>query len=305
MHPALKRLETQFQPSGLSRITDPLLEQKQVTLWLKRDDQLHPILSGNKWRKLKYSLNHALELGCRRLISMGGAYSNHLHALAYAGKALGLPTTAYIRGEPPTPLTPTLQDAQDWGMQLKFISRGDYRILRPYKAWDSLPGWQVGDYWLPEGGAQPLALQGVGELVAELAIPYQWLCVPCGTGATLAGLAAAVAPPSRVLGFAALKNAGFLRADIAQLLPQPQQNWHINLDYHCGGFAQTTPALLAFIRDFQATHGIALEPVYTGKMLLGLYELINNGVFAPGTTIIAVHTGGLQGNRGFPPCTDN
>lgn len=299
MQPELLQLEQHFRPSILSKINDPLLASRQVELWLKRDDLLHPIISGNKWRKLKHILNHALSLKVDTLISMGGAYSNHLHALAYVGKMLNRQTIAYVRGEPPKPLTPTLQDAHEWGTMLNYVSRSDYRMLRQYKDWDGLPGLRAGQYWLPEGGAQRLALQGVAELVADIPLRYDCLCVPCGTGTTLAGLANAMPEASRVLGFAALKNAGFLYQDIATLLPEPLQNWRLNLDYHFGGFAQVTDELMAFIKTFQTATGIPLEPVYTGKMLFGVYDLIKKNAFAPGTTLVAIHTGGLQGNRGW------
>jgi len=144
-----------------------------------------------------------------------------------------------------------------------------------------------------------LALLGVGELLAEIALPFDTLCVPCGTGTTLAGLINQAPASVSVLGFAALKNAGFLSGDVHQMLTGAQDNWLINHDYHCGGFAKTTPALLAFIDRFQSQTGIALEPVYTGKMLYGLYELIKSHYFKPGHRLVAVHTGGLQGNRGF------
>lgn len=297
MHPELINLEKTFKPSILTKIDDVLLEKYQVELWIKRDDLLHPIISGNKWRKLKYSLDHALSMGADTLISMGGAYSNHLHALAYVGKVLGLKTIGLIRGEPAAMLTPSLLDMQQWGMELRFVSRSEYRLLRQYKQWDGLPALTAGQYWLPEGGAQTLALKGVTELVAEIDIPYDMLCVPCGTGATLAGLVTAVADNVSVLGFAALKNAGFLTADVNALLPQPYANWQINLDYHFGGFAKTNAELLAFIADFELKNQIPLEPVYTGKMLYGLYELIKKQAVKPNQRIIAVHTGGLQGKR--------
>lgn len=299
MQPALHPLERQFQPSILTKINAPILDQQQIELWLKRDDLLHPVISGNKWRKLKYILNHALSLKSHTLISMGGVYSNHLHALAYVGQLLKLQTIGYIRGDPAGPLTPTLQDARAWGMTLKFVSRGDYRILRNHQNWDELPGLQPGQYWLPEGGAQALALLGVAESASEITLPFDWLCVPCGTGTTLAGLINAIPGHSRAIGFAALKNAGFLNQEVENLLQHPRDNWHINLDYHFGGFAQTSAPLMDFISEFQCGTGIILEPVYTGKMLFGLYDLIKKNTFKPGQKIIAIHTGGLQGNRGF------
>jgi len=235
---------------------------------------------------------------------MGGAYSNHLHALAYIGKQLNLKTIGLIRGEPPNTLTATLQDMQDWGMELRFVSRSDYRQLRHYKHWQELPNLQPKQYWLPEGGAQLLALQGVAELVQEIDIDYDLLCVPCGTGTTLAGLVTAVAPRISVLGFAAVKNATFLNADVKALLPHSYDNWQINLDYHLGGFAKINAELLTFITDFSARTRIELEPVYTGKMLYGLYDLIQKQAFPPQQRIIALHTGGLQGNRGFCTVSD-
>ena len=298
MHPELIKLEKTFKPSILTKIDDPLLAHDDIELWMKRDDLLHPIISGNKWRKLKFIIDHALYSSADTLISMGGAYSNHLHALAYVGKALGLKTTGYIRGERPQTLTPTLADLQAWGMELNFVSRADYRLLRQYQGYYDLPGLQPGQYWLPEGGAQALALTGVAELVDEIDVDYDMLCAPCGTGATLAGMIAAAPRQVSVLGFAALKNAGFLTADVEALLPQPATNWQINLDYHFGGFATTTPELMAFIAGFEDKTGIALEPVYTGKMMYALYDLIAKHRLK-NLRIIAVHTGGLQGKRGF------
>ena len=299
MHPELIKLEKTFKPSILTKIDDALLSQYQIELWMKRDDLLHPIISGNKWRKLKYSLDYALSLGADTIISMGGVYSNHLHALAYTGKILGLNTQGFIRAGQPEKLTPTLLELQNWGMELKFVSRSDYRLLRHYKGCHDLPGLKPRQYWLPEGGAQALALKGVAELVNEIDVGYDLICTACGTGTTLAGIIDAVPDPVSVMGFAALKNAGFLRADVESLLPRPQTNWQLNLDYHFGGFAKTNAGLMAFIADFEDKTGIPLEPVYTGKMMYALYDLIIKHTFKPGRRLIAVHTGGLQGKRGF------
>ncbi|WP_036249617.1 1-aminocyclopropane-1-carboxylate deaminase/D-cysteine desulfhydrase [Methylobacter sp. BBA5.1] len=299
MHPELIQLEKTFDRSILSRIPDPLIDRCGVELWIKRDDLLHPVISGNKWRKLKYILDHALSSGAHTLISMGGAYSNHLHALAFVGRALGMKTIGLVRGERPDTLNPTLADMQHWGMELRFVSRYDYRSLRQYKGWQDLPGIGAGQYWLPEGGAQALALKGVMELALEIKLSYDVICAPCGTGATLAGIIEAAPEPASVIGFAALKNARFLTADIERLLSGPRANWQVNLDYHFGGFAQVTDELLAFIDAFELKTQVPLEPVYTGKMLYGLYDLMARGCFKPGQRIIAVHTGGLQGKRGF------
>ncbi|MGZ5026223.1 MAG: 1-aminocyclopropane-1-carboxylate deaminase/D-cysteine desulfhydrase, partial [Methylobacter sp.] len=271
----------------------------QVELWMKRDDLLHPVISGNKWRKLKYIIDHALSLGADTLVSMGGAYSNHLHALAYAGQVLGLKTVGLVRGEQAETLTSSLCDMANWGMDLQFMSRTEYRQLRLYKGWHDLPGLKPRQYWLPEGGAQALALRGVAELVAEVDIPFDIVCVPCGTGTTLAGIIEAVPEHVSVLGFSALKNASFLTAEVDAMLSQSRNNWRINLDYHFGGFAKINAELNAFIEDFELKTTIPLEPVYTGKMMYAVYDLIKKHYFKPGTRIIAVHTGGLQGKRGF------
>lgn len=297
MHPELANLENQFKRSILTKLADPRLEPYRVELWVKRDDLIDPVISGNKWRKLKYILDHALSVGATKIVSMGGPYSNHLHALAYIGNRLGLKTEGLIRGEPQ--MTPTLDDMRQWGMKLTFVSRGDYRKLREYKHWRSLPGLESNAYWLPEGGSVDLALQGVSESVAELDSPYDIICCSCGTGTTLAGIIDAIAPATRAIGFAALKGGDFLERDVRSLLRHPNHHWRIVVDYHFGGFARTRPELFNFIERFTNTTSIPLEPVYTGKMFFGIYDLIAKGAIPEGQRIIAVHTGGLQGNRGF------
>jgi 1-aminocyclopropane-1-carboxylate deaminase len=230
---------------------------------------------------------------------MGGQYSNHLHALAYVGRLLAIQTIALIRGEQPLLLTPTLQDMHDWGMTLRYVSRSDYRNLRYYRGWNELPDLQAGQYWLAEGGAQSLALKGVAEIIAEIDISYDYLCVACGTGTTLAGLRAAAPASVSVLGIAAIKNNGFLERDINSLIANNNKAYQLNNDYAFGGFAKTTPQLLEFIADFEQRSAIRLEPLYTGKLLFALYDLIEKGYFSRGQRLIALHTGGLQGNRGF------
>ncbi len=290
--------EKSLGQSVLQQIEAPFIKEKGIELWMKRDDLLHPIVSGNKWRKLKYVLNDALSVEAQRLISMGGAYSNHLHALAYVGHCLGLPTAAYIRGECPKHLNPSLVDMQQWGMRLHYVTRSDYQLLRQ----QGLASYQQGDYWIPEGGSLTPALQGVAELLTEIDIDYDVLCVPCGTATTLAGLVSALPDTKKIIGFAALKGAGFLVDDVQKMLNKVachNNDWLVNLNYHFGGFAKTKPELHDFIDDFEQQQQILLEPIYTGKMLYGIYDLIKQGYFQAGQRIIALHTGGLQGKRGF------
>jgi 1-aminocyclopropane-1-carboxylate deaminase len=184
-------------------------------------------------------------------------------------------------------------------MDLRFISRSDYRRYRNYKHWQDLPGLKPHQYWLPEGGATRLALKGVAELVEEIDIPYDTLCVACGTGTTFAGLINAVSKEVSVLGLAALKNADFLQSDVQSLLTEEFHLWEIFHAYHFGGFAKLNPKLALFMKEFEQKTSIPLEPVYTGKILYGLYDLISKDYFKPGHRIIAIHTGGLQGKRGY------
>ncbi|NOT85239.1 MAG: 1-aminocyclopropane-1-carboxylate deaminase/D-cysteine desulfhydrase, partial [Methylococcaceae bacterium] len=161
MYTKLIALRACFNRSPLTKIIDPWLDQQGVELWFKRDDLIHPVISGNKWRKLQFILQHALSVNADTIVSMGGAYSNHLHALAFAGQQLGIKTVGLVRGEATQSLNPTLQDLCDWGMSLKFVSRAEYRQLRSFKYGQTLPGLLAGQYWLPEGGAIELALLGV------------------------------------------------------------------------------------------------------------------------------------------------
>ena len=299
-HKKLQNLEQQLSQALVEPVHHPLLEEKDIQLFLKREDRLHPIVSGNKWRKLKYILQHAIEKDHDHLISMGGLWSNHLHALAWAGKELGLRTTGIIRGELPDTKSSTLIDIESWGMQLEFVNRIRFRKLREFHEYNSEPVDHYKGYWIPEGGANKLALRGVAEMINEINVPFDMITLACGTGTTLAGVASALPADKKVIGFAALKGAGFLQNDVNNLLnDHGQKNWSINLDYHFGGFAKTDQNLFSFIKDFEKQTEIPLEPVYTGKMMYGLFDLIKQGMFESGQKIIAIHTGGLQGKSGF------
>ena len=289
-----------YRASILSPISHPLLQERNITLLLKRDDQLHTIISGNKWRKLKYILMHALEQGHMHLISMGGAWSNHLHALAYIGQQLNIKTTGLIRGEASSYESPTLQDMRDWGMHIKFIDRGDFRILRSFHTHDAEPAQRYQGYWIPEGGATPLALTGVAELKQEIDADYDKLVVACGTGTTLAGLLAQEDETHHVIGIAALQGESFLEKEICRLLGdtrQKERGWRLYYDYHFGGFAKRNQLLDDFMQRLETASRIPLEPVYTGKMMYALFDLIEDGSIGHGETVVAVHSGGLQGKR--------
>jgi 1-aminocyclopropane-1-carboxylate deaminase len=252
----------------------------------------------NKPRKLKYNLAAAREQGQRTLLTFGGAFSNHIRATAVAGAAHGFATIGVIRGEEHLPLNESLAFAVDHGMRLTYLDRSAYREKDKPQVVDRLHA-EFGDFFLiPEGGSNEAAVRGCAELPGEIAEPYDVICCPVGTGGTLAGIAAGLAPGRRAVGFAALKG-GFLTEEVAALQRRTygrvSGNWHIEDDFHCGGYAKSTPELEEFIDRFEAEHGLRPERIYVAKMLLGLTSLIESGRFEPGTRIVAVITGSGSG----------
>jgi 1-aminocyclopropane-1-carboxylate deaminase len=283
-------------PSPVQEITDPGLGDATFRLILKRDDLISPDLPGNKWRKLKYNLEAARQGGHRTLLTFGGAYSNHLRATAAAGAQFGFGTIGVVRGEEHLPLNPSLRYAADHGMQLVYLDRASYRGKTSPEVIGGLRDRFGRFYLLPEGGSNALAVRGCAELPAEITVPFDVLCVPCGTGGTLAGVAAGLSEGQRAIGFSALRGgAGFLPAAVRALQDEAfggaRGSWQIDGEFHCGGFARRTPGLDAFIAGFRARHGIILDWVYVAKMLYGLYAHAGRGTFAPGTTVVAVITG--------------
>ncbi len=292
----------------LQPIPHPVAQRAGVRLLLWRDDLLHPDLPGNKARKLKHNLLQAKAEDQTRLLTFGGAYSNHLAAVATAGRLYGFETIGLVRGEPHEPLNPTLARCRADGMALHYLDRTTYR-RRAEPAFIAEMQHQFGPaYLLPEGGTNALALKGVAELIAELRqhTDFDAVAVAAGTGGTLAGLALGLAAggyPARAIGVAALKGADFLRDEVDALTlaaaGRRLANYELHTGYHCGGYAKLPPALRAFIQSFQADYGVVLDPIYTGKLLAGVLDLIEKGHFAPGSTVVAVHTGGLQAWAGF------
>jgi len=292
-------------PSPVTQIKSPLLDEKQIKLFIKRDELIHPVIQGNKWRKLKYNILEAQKNKKDTLLSFGGAYSNHLHALAAAGKQLGLKTIGIIRGEAPQALNPCLQDMLDWGMQLKFIKRIEYKQKNEPDFIQNLRH-EFGDFHLiPEGGNNAPGKKGCAELLEELDEHYDVICCEVGSGTMLSSLIQSKSNrASEYLGFAIMKNPqqdqeikdSLNSSNNLNLVLTP---WKINHDYHFGGFAKTTPELNDFIKNFKQQHDIQLEPVYSGKMLWGILDLIRQDYFKAGSKILAIHGGGLQGLRGF------
>lgn len=291
------------ESAPLQLLHDPLFTANGVQVLLKREDLLHPAISGNKWRKLKYNLQAAREQKKGMLLTFGGAYSNHIAAVAAAGKAYNFSTIGYIRGEPHQTLNATLAFAESCGMQLHYLDRETYRRKHTPAFLETLQAQYPGAYLLPEGGTNSLALKGCAEIVQDITVPYDYLACAAGTGGTLAGIIAGLAGEKQIIGFPVLKAGEFLKEEITQLLMayngQTYFNWELQTSYHFGGYAKIKPELIDFIRYFKQQHQVQLEPVYTGKMLFGVYDLIRQRYFQEGSIIVAIHTGGLQGLAGL------
>ena len=294
--------------SLLQLLDEPVAAAHGVRLLLWRDDLAHPDLPGNKARKLKYNLAAARQQGHRTLLTFGGAYSNHIAAVATAGRLFGFRTIGLIRGDEPGPgtvLNPTLARAAANGMVLHYLSRTAYRRrAEPEFVMEMLAEFGPA-YVLPEGGTNALALPGCAELVAEIRQQgaFDALAVAVGTGGTLAGLLTGLAGAEQAVGVAALKNGGFLRQEVDALTQaataQSYPNYSVQTDYHFGGYAKYSAPLLGFIAQFRRRHGVLLDPIYTGKLLFGVLDLIARGYFAPGSTVVAIHTGGQQAWAGW------
>lgn len=293
--------------SPLTKIDTPLLVQKNIHLFIKRDDLIHPQVSGNKWRKLKYNLAAAKQQNQDTILTFGGAFSNHIHAVAAAGKVYGFKTIGIIRGERIEPLNSTLAFAQAQGMHLYFVSRGDYRLKHTPAFQQQLTERFGRFYSLPEGGTNTLAQQGCAEIIQEiqnqLSVAPNYIATCCGTGGTISGMIqGSFGTDITILGVSALKG-DFLTQEVQRLLNIANKpattKWAIFNEYHFEGYAKFKPALIAFINEFKQTHDIALDPIYTGKLLFGIFDLLQKDYFEKGSTVVAIHTGGLQGIEGF------
>jgi 1-aminocyclopropane-1-carboxylate deaminase len=274
-----------------------------VKVFVKRIDLVHPYISGNKWFKLKYNLVYAREQGFETLLTFGGAYSNHIHATAAAGKEFGFKTIGLIRGEEHLPHNPTLSFAVDCGMNIHYVDRISYRNKHLVEFQEALIKKFGKIYIVPEGGTNLLAVKGCAEIPFLINQDYDYLCTACGTAGTISGLIAGMKGEKNILGFAILKGAGFLYKNVKNLLTDYSgknfSNWSINLDYHFGGYAKIDRQLVLFLKQFEEINGIPLDPVYTSKMMFGIYDLVRKKFFKEGTSIVALHTGGLQGTEGM------
>jgi len=294
--------EIDLKKAVLQKIILPGLN-KVHNVYMLRLDLIHGELHGNKYFKMKYNLIEAKKQKHDTLLTFGGAYSNHIHATAAAGKLFGFKTIGVIRGEEHLPLNPTLKFAVQKGMRLHYVSRGEYRNKTTYEFQNNLRQLFGNIFIIPEGGTNINAIKGCTEIPELISINYNCLCVASGTAGTLSGIAAGTKNENKVLGFAVLKNGGFLINNAKHLLNSfsniEHNNWSINLDYHFGGYAKISYPLIKFIDEFQKINGIPLDPIYTGKMIYGIYDLFLQEYFNEQDSVIAIHTGGIQGAEGM------
>ncbi len=290
--------------SNIQQVHFSEIANSGVSLFIKREDELHPFISGNKYRKLKYNLVEASKQKKDTLVTFGGAFSNHIAAAAAAGSKFGFKTIGVIRGdelannlEEVLQNNPTLRFASEHKMQFHFVSRSDYRNKTSDEFINNLKQ-QFGDFYLvPEGGTNTFAVKGCEEILTEKDAVYNVICSSVGTGGTISGIINSTNKHQKTIGFPALKG-DFLQHEIKKYV-LTNKNWSLNTDYHFGGYAKVSENLINFINKFKKETGIPLDPVYTGKLLFGIVDLVKNDYFESGTNILAIHTGGLQGIDGM------
>ena len=268
-------------------------------LYLKPEYKIDAFVSGNKFRKLKYNIKEAEKYGVSTILTFGGAYSNHISAVAKAGKAKGFKTIGVIRGEELFDKindNPTLKFAQNHGMQFVFVSRETYRNKTSNTFIEELKKKFGKFYLIPEGGTNELAVKGCKEILIESDKIFNFICCPVGTGGTIAGLINSSHKNQKILGFPALKG-DFLQKDIRKFANK--SNWELICNYHFGGYAKINAKLISFINAFKTTYYVPLDPIYTGKMMYGIYDLMEKQYFPKDSKILAIHTGGLQGIDGM------
>lgn len=293
-------------PSPIQEIDHPLLSEKSIQLFVKRDDLIHEEIMGNKWRKLKYNLLEATRQGKKNIVTLGGAHSNHIYATAAAGTEHGFKTIGIIRGEELNPSSnPTLQFAASQNMKLEFVDRSTYRKLREDSS--ALADQYPDSYILPEGGTNELAIKGCSELIDEILFDFDAISLPIGTGGTFCGVLDRVKEHQHVLGISSLKG-DFMKKEVESMLNQfgiLKKNYSIDTSSHFGGYGKTTAELIDFINWFKEEFRIPLDPIYTGKSFFAVWDMIKNDKFEKNLKIILLHTGGLQGISGFNRKNEN
>lgn len=289
-----------YSTTPITEVHDPILDRAGVRLLVKREDLNHVHVSGNKWWKLKYNLAEAIRLKHHTLLTFGGAYSNHLYATAAAALELGIKSIGIVRGEETLPLNPTLTFVKTCGMRLYYVSRERYRT----KTTAEFQKWIHENfdhaYIIPEGGTNELAIAGCTELSRQIQMEtnFDFVALPVGTGGTMAGIIAGLRDDQTAVGYSVLKGGEFLRGEVMRWLAVSgctHERWRIATTYHQGGYGKRTAALMKFMQHQLAAHLLPLDPVYTGKSCYGLWQEMEQGLFPRGSTILMLHTGGMQG----------
>ena len=283
--------------SPVHQIQDKLFDEQGLKVFIKRDDLIHPIISGNKWRKLKYLLKEAQSHNKIHLVTFGGAYSNHLLATSAAAAKFGFKSTGFVRGEEVN--NDTLFLCRLHGMNLIFTDRESYRDKQAL--FDKHFANDNDAFFINEGGSSALGAKGCSELMVELSETYDHIICACGTGTTAAGIINGITDhqlPTQFHGVPVLNNGEFLRKDIDAFLEKPS-TYHLHTDYHFGGYGKVNDDLIRFVKQFVASTGILIEPIYTGKMLYAMYDLAAQNYFLPGIRILAIHSGGIWGLLGM------
>lgn len=290
------------QPAPIQQLTNNFLAEKGIQLAVLRLDTVHSQVSGNKFFKLKYNLEEAKRLGKSTVLSFGGAFSNHIYATASAAHSEGFHSIGIIRGEDADLENPTLRHAQKMGMDLHFVDRESYRNKNSPEFLEFLKS-RYGDFYLiPEGGTNEFAIKGTKEILHASHSEFSHFCVPIGTGGTFAGLTAPLKSHQTLIGVSCLKGDFIFKEIEALLLKysiQTEGKFEIQSGYHFGGYGKHKPELIEFILWFYKEFRIPLDPIYTGKLAFGIWDLIGKNHFPPGSKILLIHTGGLQGNAGF------
>ena len=279
--------------------TDFITEINGCKVSIRREDKFGKGIKGNKYRKLKYNILKAKSENSIGLITFGGAFSNHLFATALAGKINGIKTFGIVRGDEWSSKifeNPTLTNCVNFGMKLIFVSRKIYKQKSSSEFWSLINFIPKDLYIIPEGGTNELAIQGTSEMLQIEDQVYDSLCCPVGTGGTIAGLIKSSSSIQKVIGYSALNNQE-LKNEVNLLIKH--NDWDLINDYTFGGYAKTSPELISFINNFKEEYSIQLDPIYSGKMLFGIFDKINRDKWIWGKNILAFHTGGLQSIEGF------
>ncbi len=268
----------------------------KLNIFIKRDDLIHPVISGNKWRKLSnvFADAHNLPLS---IVSFGGGYSNHLHALGYVCKTFNIDCTVIVRGDYSKNMTPMLNDLRRWGINIRFVDRATYHNRHDKRLLAQLHHQYDNALIVPEGGSSSAALTGMTNMMDEISVDFDYILAPVASGATLAGIASSLSVRKTACGIAVLKGEQYLESLVSELMPEQQENWYIDHRFHGGGYAKKDAVLTDFCHEMFSTYNIPVEPVYSGKLFFALKNKIAAGEFDRGSTLIALHTGGLQGAR--------